>query len=396
MQNIKRLVSLSVGFFLLLNTTNGQDDDYDQVTGAETTYRPVQTAVPFLMIAPDSRAAAMGDAGAATQPDVYSMHWNPAKYSFIKDDLGLAVSFTPWLQNLVNDMYLSHINFYYNWDKRQTVAASLRYFTLGDIQFTDEEGNPMTTHNPNQWSVDVAYSRLFSDQFSGSVAFRYIYSNLTGGFSNSGSSTKSAAISFAADVSAYYQNDITIYENNSTLSLGMNISNIGTKISYSRGNDEFVPINLRLGSGLRIQLDQYNELGLALDLNKLLVPTPPEIEDGEIVAGMDPEVSVPVGMIHSFYDAPGIVTEDGSRSVFREELQEIIYNGGIEYWYMDQFAIRFGYFHEHQRKGNRKYFTTGMGLKLNTFGVDFSYLIPLRQQNPLANTVRFSLTFDLG
>lgn len=378
-----------------------QDDDfnYGDIIGQdseEASYNPIHTVVPFLMIAPDSRAAGMGDAGVATSPDASSMHWNPAKYAFIDGQFGASVSFTPWLKNLVDDMYIGHLAGYYRLDRMQVLGMSLTYFSLGNITFTNEMGNKMRDFNPHEFSLDLAYARLFGENISGSLAFRYIYSNLTGSYSNTSSESKPGQ-SYAADVSLFYRNDdLLIAERDAIYSFGLNVSNIGTKLHYTEGRNEFIPINLRVGSALTFMLDAYNEITITADLNKLLVPTPPEYSDDSIAYGMDPNVPVPAGMLQSFYDAPGIVTNDGSRSVFREELQEITYNVGLEYWYNKQFAVRAGYFHEHQRKGNRKYFTVGLGLKYNILGLDFAYLVPTYfNNNPLANTVRFSLSFDL-
>ncbi len=353
----------------------------------------VHVAVPFLTVAPDSRAGAMGDAGIATRPDVYSMHWNPAKFAFIDNDLGAAFSYTPWLRNLIDDINLAHLTGYMRLDSYQVLAASLTYFSLGEIIFTNMAGEYDGQFTPNEFAVDAAYSRLFSDNFSGGVAFRYIRSDLTGGAFVQGMASK-AAQAFAADVSVYYRNDINFSNMPGELALGMNISNIGNKITYSDNQEaQFIPINLGIGSALTMDLDDYNSLTFALDLNKLLVPTPPvyyqdrEDEDGNPVirAGRDPNVSVPMGMLQSFYDAPGGL---------REELREIFYSFGMEYWYLNQFAVRAGYYHEHETKGNRKYFTTGIGLKLNVFALDVSYLVAVHRTNPLANTLRFSLAFD--
>ncbi len=354
----------------------------------------VHVAVPFLTLAPDSRAGAMGDAGIATRPDVYSMHWNPAKFAFIDNDLGAAFSYTPWLRNLIDDINLAHLAGYMRIDSYQVLAASLTYFSLGEIIFTNMAGEATGDQfTPNEFAVDAAYSRLFSDNFSGGIAFRYIRSDLTGGAFVQGMASK-AAWAFAADVSVYYRNDINVSDLPGELALGMNISNIGNKITYSDNQiAQFIPINLGIGSALKLDLDDYNSLTFALDLNKLLVPTPPvyyqdrEDEEGNPVirAGRDPNVSVPMGMLQSFYDAPG---------GFREELREIFYSFGMEYWYLNQFAIRGGYYHEHETKGNRKYFTTGIGLKLNVFALDVSYLVAVHRTNPLANTLRFSLAFD--
>ncbi len=353
----------------------------------------VHVAVPFLTVAPDSRAAAMGDAGIATTPDVYSMHWNPAKFAFIENDFGVAFSYTPWLRNIIEDINLAYLAGYKRLDNYQVISASLTYFSLGEIIFTNMAGEYDGQHTPNEFALDASYARMFSDNFSGGLAFRYIRSDLTGGTFVHGVASK-AAQAIAADVSVFYRNDITVSDIPSQLGLGLNISNIGNKISYSDNqNAQFIPINLGLGSSLTLDLDPYNSLTFAMDLNKLLVPTPPvyhpELEDEAgnpvIRAGRNPDVSVPMGMLQSFYDAPG---------GFREEMREIFYSVGMEYWYMDQFALRGGYYHEHETKGNRKYFTTGIGLKLNVFALDIAYLVPVQSTNPLANTLRFSLAFD--
>ncbi len=384
-------VSVLICQFLFMPVAAQLDDPY--VLSGQMNV--VHVAVPFLTVAPDSRAAAMGDAGLATQPDVYSMHWNPAKFAFIDNDLGAAFSYTPWLRNLIDDINLAYLTGYIRLDSYQVLAASLTYFSLGEIVFTnmagEETGEQFT---PNEFAIDAAYSRLFSDNFSGGVAFRYIRSDLTGRAFVQGMASR-AAQAFAADVSVYYRNDINLSNTPGELALGMNISNIGNKITYSDNQDaQFIPINLGIGSSLRLDLDDYNSMTFALDLNKLLVPTPPvyyqdgrEDEDGNPVirAGRDPNVSVPMGMLQSFYDAPG---------GFREELREIFYSFGMEYWYLNQFAVRAGYYHEHETKGNRKYFTAGIGLKLNVFALDVAYLVTVHRNNPLANTLRFSLAFD--
>jgi len=362
----------------------------------------VKSVVPFLKIAPDSRAGTMGDVGAATSPDVNSMHWNPAKYAFIENDMGLAISYTPWLRNLIGDINLAYISGYKRIDRKQVVAASLLYFSLGNIIFTDIFGNNMGQFNPNEFAIDVAYSRAFSGKFSGGLAFRYIYSNLTGG-AYVGSVQSKAGQSFAADVSTYFVDNIEFFEKDGKLAFGINISNIGTKLSYTENdNKEFIPINIRFGGAISIDLDGYNSITLTCDMNKLLVPTPPIYytdsvdSNNELVIqyGKDPNVSVPIGMFRSFFDAPGVIDGKSGRYVLKEELREITYSFGMEYWYNEQFAIRGGYFHEHESKGNRKFFSVGVGLKLNVFGIDFGYLIPVHQNNPLANTIRFTLAFD--
>jgi hypothetical protein len=350
----------------------------------------IQTVVPFLTIAPDSRAGAMGDAGVATSPDVYSMHWNPAKFAFIDGNAGIGISYSPWLRNLVPDINIAYLAGYKRIDTKQVISASLLYSSLGDVPFTDEFGNLERTFNPNEFAFDLGYSRLFTDNLSGGVAFRFIYSNLTGGSYSGGVATR-PGISFAADISGYYQKKISILSKDGQLGFGLNFSNIGAKMSYSSSQtSDFIPMNLRLGSSATINLDHFNKITLTLDLNKLLVPTPPiysSTKPDSIIKGKDPNVSVPAAIFQSFFDAPG---------GFKEELHEITYSTGIEYWYNNQFAIRTGYFYENPSKGNRKYFTAGAGFRLKAFTLDFSYLMPVSQNNPLAHTLRFSIAFDFN
>ncbi len=361
---------------------------YSQTSSGEL--NAIQTVVPFLTIAPDSRAGAMGDAGVATSPDIYSMHWNPAKFAFIDGKAGAGISYSPWLRNLVPDINIAYLSGYYRIDQKQVVSGSLIYSSLGDVDFTNDYGDLERTFKPNEWSFDAAYSRMFTDNLSGGVAFRFIYSNLTGGFYSGGEATK-AGISFAADISAYYHKDITLFSRDALMAFGANFSNIGSKMNYSDSKtSDFIPMNMRLGTAFTVDLDQYNKISLTLDINKLLVPTPPyysPTKPDSIIAGRDPDVAVPVAIFQSFIDAP-----DG----FMEELHEITYSAGAEYLYNNQFALRAGYFHENQTKGNRKYFTAGAGFKLRGFTLDFSYLMPLVQNHPLARTLRFSLSFDIN
>ena len=365
----------------------------DELSGKINT---ITSAVPFLTIAPDSRSGGMGDVGVALSPDANSMHWNPAKYAFAPNDMGFSLSYTPWLRQLIPDINLAYLSGYKRIDKNQTIGFSLLYFSLGNITFTDIVGNTMSQFNPNEFAVDAAYARAFSDKFSGSLAFRVIYSNLTGGFTVGGVESH-PGMAFASDVSLFYRNDeLRAGDYDATFSFGANLSNIGSKISYSKNSDkDFIPINLRLGAAYTVDFDDYNSLTAAVDINKLMVPTPPEYYadsvdingDPVIKAGYDPNVSVATGMFRSFYDAPG---------GFGEEFNELTYSIGLEYWYAKQFAIRGGYFQEHATKGNRKFFTVGVGLRLNVFGLDFAYLVPIYQNNPLANTLRFSLLFDMA
>lgn len=364
---------------------------YGQLLGQDDEVNTITTAVPFLLIAPDSRAGAMGDVGVASTPDANSQHWNPAKYAFIEDKMGVSVSYSPWLRDLVNDINLSYISGYYKLDRMQTLSMSLRYFSLGEITFTNNIGQNIGQYKPNEFAVDAAYSRLFSNNWSGSVILRYINSNLTSGQYVGGAETQ-VGQSVAADVAVYHQSEVDLGDREGIFAFGANISNIGAKISYSETLErDFIPINMRIGAAYTTQLDQYNKISIMADFNKLLVPTPPiydvDTSSGKyfIAKGEDPNRSVVGGMLGSFTDAP-----DG----FEEELREITAGVGLEYWYDNQFAIRGGYFYEHETKGNRKYFTMGVGFKYNVFGMDFSYLIPVEQRNPMENTLRFTLMFD--
>ena len=349
-------------------------------TGANT----ITTGVPFLMIAPDSRSGAMGDAGVALSPDANSQHWNPAKYAFIENDMGIALSYTPWLRNLVSDINLAYLVGYKRLDDKQVMSASLRYFTLGDITFMSEYGDPTGQQSPNEFAVDLGYTLLLSEKFSGAVAIRYIRSDLTGGQLVNGVETH-AGNSFASDIAFYYQNQIRVNRKMSTLAAGINISNIGAKISYTDGaTKDFIPTNMKLGLSYKTEMDKYNTLTFAFDANKLLVPTP-DTASVDILTGLGSTKSPISGIFSSFSDAPGGM---------KEEFKEITFSVGAEYWYNKQFAIRAGYFYEDATKGNRKFFTAGAGLKMNVFALDFSYLLPVAQNNPLANTLRFTLSFD--
>jgi len=349
----------------------------------------VSTAVPFLTIAPDSRSSAMGDVGVATSPDVNSLHWNPAKYVFAESDRSVALSYSPWLRGLVKDMNLLYLIGYQKLDDMQTVAGSLRYFNMGDIQFYDINGTYMRSGKPNEFAFDVAYSRLFSENISAALAFRYIRSDISSGVSSPGVGKAKAGNSFAADLAMYYHSELYLAGKSGTWALGANFSNIGNKMSYS--NDQiktFLPINMRIGGSIGLDLDMFNKISFAVDVNKLLVPTPPQYENGEIVYGKSRDVGVVKGIFQSFSDAPG---------GFQEEMREFSYGFGLEYMYREQFAVRTGYFHEHPTKGNRRYFTMGIGLKTHMIGFDFSYLIStLGRNNPMNNTLRFSIIIDLG
>lgn len=348
----------------------------------------ITTAVPFLLITPDARSGSMGDVGVAISPDVNSTHWNPAKLAFMKDPYGFGLSYSPWLQKLVPDINLAYINGYYRLDDRNVIGGSLRYFSLGQIQLVDANQTQLGMYSPNELAVDGTFARSFGDNFSLGTALRFIYSNLSSGIVDGGQQTK-PGMAVAADVSAYYKEEKQLFNTPATLAFGVNISNIGTKMSYSDGGQKyFLPTNMRLGGASTFHLDGFNDFTFSLDVNKLLVPTPPEYDaSGRIVRGKDPNRSVPSGIFGSFSDAPG---------GFSEELQEISFSTGLEYWYNKQFAIRTGYFYENPNKGNRKYLTLGLGLKYNIVDIDFSYLIANQQVSPLANTLRFSLVFNFA
>lgn len=355
-------------------------------------FNPVNYAVVSQTIAPDARGGGLGDVGAATDPDVNSQYWNPAKYPFCISRAGVALNFTPWLRSLVNDMNLAYLAGYYRIGDHSAVSSSLRYFNLGKFYTSYEgaESGEGTTINPYEMSLDVAYSLMLSETFSLSAALRWIYSDMR--FDER--EDNSPASAFAADIAAYYQNYINIGQRECQLGIGLNISNIGSKIKFS-GNEysEFLPANLRLGASLMIPIDEYNRLTIAADANKLLVPTVPKQEEGEDNSEYEDrvhreynDISAIRGIFKSFGDAPG---------GFKEELQEIYYGVGAEYTYNDKFSLRAGYHHEAENKGNRKYFTVGAGFKMSVFQLDAGYVVATAKSNPLDQTLRFSLTFDM-
>ena len=369
------------------------------ITGQDSLRNPITVAVPFLGFAPDSRASAMGDVGVATSADANSVHWNNAKLAFTNTDMGFAFSYSPWLGNIVDDMSLNYLTFYKKIDQTQTFGASMRYFDLGEIALFDEFANSTGIENPSELALDGTYSRKLSENMGLGVTFRFIWSNLTGNIT--GAPDAKAGTSVAVDLGWYYTKPILLSGKDAELSFGAHLSNIGKKITYSsESNENFIPGNIRLGSAFKTNLDPYNTITFAFDLNKLLVPTPPIFrtdDNGQIVVrangdpvierGKDPRRSTLSGTFGSFGDAP---------RGFSEELEELTYSAGVEYWYLDVFATRVGYFSEHKNKGDRKYFTAGAGFRYQIFGFDFSYLIPRRQNNPLANTLRISLLFSLN
>lgn len=359
---------------------------------------PLITGVPSLTITPDARGGGMGDVGVATSPDINSQYWNPAKYAFMTSPAGLSFSFTPWLRSLgINDINLSYLTGYWKFDDLQSVSGSLRYFSLGSVRLTDEQGNDLNMDaQPNELALDVAYSRLLSDNWSAAVGFRYIRSDLNNGANGAGGIEMFPGNAFAADIATYYKTPIAMATGDANLAFGLNISNIGSKISYDQNETSiFIPTNLRLGGSFEYPFDDYNKISFNTDINKLLVPTPVKPigdETYESQSYLDRKAiydqTGPIaGIFKSFNDAPGGMSE---------ELKEIMWSAGAEYAYNNQFFVRGGYFNEHAMKGNRKYFTAGAGFKLNVFQLDVAYLISVAQSNPLDQTLRFTLGFDLN
>lgn len=380
---IHKTLTKALCCFALFALTEQANAQKTSVTGANY----ISTAVPFLSITPDSRAGAMGDTGVATSPDHNSMFWNAAKYSFTESEAGVGASYTPWLREVIDDMSIAYLTGYYSLDKYQTIAASFRYFSLGEILFQENQNDIAIKKNPYELAFDIAYSRRLSDNLSGAITFRYIFSDISQGGVNNVSESANA---FAADLSIYHRKEYGSQYNPSVWSWGVNISNIGSKISYSDDSEkEFIPTNLRIGTAYKHQIDQYNSITVSADMNKLLVSSSSgrTIDEGDDALGSNlNDKSVINGIFSSFSDAPGGMGE---------EFKEITLGLGLEYWYQNQFAIRTGYFYEHENKGNRKFYTAGVGVKLSMFDLDFSYLIPSSQNNPLQNTLRISISANL-
>ena len=394
--------------WLLTNPVHAQLEEPEDDPGQLLQLNTITTAVPFLMIAPDSRSGAMGDVGVALSPDANSLHWNPAKMAFAPNEVEMSLSYSPWFRVLVPDMNLAYLSSVRRLNKQQAFGWAFRYFDLGSITFTDEQGQELRVFDPYEMSLDGGFSQKFSDRFSGGFSSRFIYSYISGGV-QVGQVDSRPGISVAADLSMYYVNDRANWgKKDGTFSWGLNISNLGAKMSYTETADrDFIPSNLRIGTAYETKLDDYNSLTLAFDVNKLLVPTQPiyDIDDPDVIfSGMDPNVGVATGIVQSFYDAPGIVVEptDGSApyvlegSKWREELRELNLGAGLEYDFSDVFAFRTGYFYEHFSKGNRQFITLGAGVKYTVFTVDMSYLISTTQQNPLANTLRLTLRMQFA
>ena len=388
---VKRLFTFFLTLSLCISLEAKNENDV-------STFNPVNTQVPSLTIAPDARGGGMGDVGAATTPDINSQHWNPAKYAFAYSKGGFSVSYTPWLRKLVNDINLVYAAGYYkpgNSDV-QAIGASLRYFSMGEIQLRSEGGEMLTSVNPYEMALDVSYSRKLGERFSGAVAIRYIRSDM--GMSDDSNTPGNA---FAADIAGYYTDYVIIGRSECQVGFGFDISNIGTKISFDGGaTSGFIPTNLRIGGSLYFPFDEYNMMSINLDLNKYLVPTPPvkgikpdgmtdeewDNEYNQKVEDYNNGISSISGIFKSFADAPG---------GFKEELQEIMVSVGAEYSYNDQFFVRGGYYYENPNKGNRQYFTFGAGFKMSIFQLDAAYLVSTVQSNPLDQTLRFSLSFDM-
>ncbi len=385
------LVQLSV-ISLQAQCYEGPDGRFYNLDGTPCT-NTVVTAVPFLRIVSDARSGAMGDAGIGLSADPNAMHFNASKLAFVEDKLGVSATYTPWLRALgLNDVYLAYLTGFYNLGELETLGFGLRYFSLGTIQFTDENGQPLVPGRPNEFEVSVAYARKLSDNFSAAITGKFIFSNLAAGQIAPGGETIEVGLAGAADISFTYETPIDLNTASSNLRIGLALSNIGSKITYTRSTvRDFLPANLGLGAAWEIDLNEFNRLTFAADINKLMVPTPCQGGDCDLDGSGVPdykEQSPIAGIFSSFGDAPEGLSE---------ELRELMYSFGIEYWYDQQFAVRAGYFNEHSQKGNRKFFTVGLGLKYNVFGLNFSYLIPTTsQRNPLDNTLRFSLLFNFN
>ena len=390
------------------------------VTSNQLQLNAITTSMPFLSINPDSRSGALGDAGTALSATASSIYWNTAATAFSKKGGEIGISYVPWLRQLTNDIHLSYLSGYKRIRERHAISGALRYFSLGEITFTDNSGQVLRNDKPSEFELAAGYAFKLTDRFSIGINGKFAYSNLTGGLPIPGSETK-AGVAGMTDVSVLYSNpDFIIGGKNGTLNLGATINNVGNKVSYSsRSSSDFLPTSLKLGAAYTTEIDKHNSLTTSIDLQKLLVPTPPltsstvnyaDIPAGTIV-GKSNDVGVIAGMIQSFYDAPGtpvrdaknklVYNGDGSIQVEKnskliEELKEINIGGGLEYNYMNLLAVRGGYFFESQSKGGRQFFTLGVGLKYNVIGFDISYLAAVSRNNPLANTVRFSIRFDLG
>jgi len=401
------LLALSANFSMLAQNASQNDLQLNTIT----------TALPFMAITPDSRAGGMGDAGTALSPSATSVYWNTAGISFAEKNSELSLSYTPWLRQLTNDMHLSYLSGYYRVNKKHSIGGALRYFSLGEITFTDASGNVLRDDKPSEFELTGAYAFKLSDKFSIGINGKFAYSNLTGGLTVAGVMTKPGKVG-AADLSfAYFNDRIKLGKTPATYQFAATINNIGNKVAYSvLAKRDFIPMNLKIGNAITAKYDSYNTVTYSIDIQRLLVPTPAFYDqiNGQnvMLSGRSSDVGVINGMLQSFYDAPGVVAKDENGnyimnpdgtyqtvkgSKFKEELSEINIAGGIEWWYNETFAVRSGVFYESKNKGNRQYFNIGASLKYNMFGIDFSYLASLNgRQNPLSNTLRFTLRLYLG
>lgn len=384
MRKYHRLLGISgifASLFFLPNTLTAQVNTIGQTNG-----RVITSAVPFLGISPDARASGMGDMGAALSADVNSIHWNPGKLAFVEDDIGVGISYTPWLAalDLTDDMSISYLSGFYKISKEQTVGISMRYFDLGSFQQTFIDGSEGALFSPREFAFAASYSRKLSQDFAIGVAFRYAHSQLLGNLGGS-TSPADAARTVAGDIGIYYNKSLVIGGRPSTITVGSAISNIGPKVTYTNDSRrDFIPTNLRIGTAFTSEMDVYNKFTVGVEFNKLMVPTPPFNDEGVLVGTPLADQTLLQGMFGSFADAP---------NGFSEELKEITISVGAEYWYNNTFAARAGYFHEAAEKGNRKYITLGLGFRYNVFGIDFAYLTAPEQRHPLDDTLRFSLLF---
>lgn len=406
---------------LLIFTLFVSSFSFSQANGSQIDQNDIQlntitTALPFLGINADSRSGAMGDAGTALSPNSSSTMWNTAMLNFAESKSEIGVSYTPWLRQLTNDMHLSYLSGFTRVGERHVVGGALRYFSLGEITFTDQGGNYIREFKPNEFELTLSYAFKLAERHSIGINGKFAYSNLTGGLVTAGTETK-AAIAGIADISYAHRNeDINWFGVNGVYSLGVVIANVGNKVAYSaNARRDFLPTSLRIGNAYTAKIDKYNSLTVSVDVSKLLVPTPAiyaKIDDETtLISGKSNDVGVIAGMIQSFYDAPGriikdedgnpVANEDGTFQVkkgskFGEEMREIMVGSGLEYWYNNIFSVRGGYFYENISKGGRQFFTMGVGFKYNIFSFDFSYLAAMKRNNPLANTMRFTLRFTLG
>jgi hypothetical protein len=365
----------------------------------------IHTSVPFLTIAPDAVSSSSGEAGVASQPDVHAQHWNAARYAFLNHRAGLAVTLTPWQRNLVPGKFLLYTSGYFRINERNGISGSLRYFSLGTINFSSTPGGPIIhSYHPREYAIDAGYTRKLSERLASAILIRYIHSDLTANNYTPGGDETFPGRSLAMDLGLYYQKNFQAAERSAHWAWGVNLSNLGTPVSYTKDAEKTpIPSNLRIGTRFSLEINESNKISVMTDLNKLLVPTPPVIDydsvtgEAVIIRGKPRPRLVPLGMIQSFYDAPGILREDGSYSVLAEELHEITLSLGAEYRYKGWLAVRSGYFHEHATKRNRKYFTAGAGFSLGILAVDVSYLVPVNGQNsPYQHTFRVTLSSTFG